>query len=76
MEARTGAAPSPLAIWGLPPDSSTTLEGFLAARTHSPNIRVEQLADQRLSIPQDAIASLLQRLDAHHGLLHGGDGVL
>jgi hypothetical protein len=36
----------------------------------------QQLVANRLSTPQDFIASLLHRLDAHHGLLQGGDGVL
>jgi hypothetical protein len=40
------------------------------------NDGLQQLAASRLYISQDAIASLLQGLDAHHGLLRGGDGVL
>jgi hypothetical protein len=34
-----------------------------------PNEKVEQLAANRLTIPQDAIASLLQRLVRHAWLL-------
>ena len=40
------------------------------------NDRVDQRRIIGLATSLDVIRRLIQRLDAHHGLLRGGDGVL
>jgi len=45
-------------------------------RSPSPKVSDQWLATTGLSTPPGFIASLLHRVDTHHGLLHGSDGVL